>query len=187
MKLQRQLGITTIYVTHDQEEALMLSTRIAVMYRGHLVQLDTPQEVYERPADAFVADFLGGANFLSGTVRGVSGGDVTVSLQNGATLRASAARNPEVQPGDSVTVCLRPESLELIEPGSPSGSANVLDGTVRMRSYLGWLLACEVELTGGVAVRVQTTTPRAHLRFTEGGPVAVRFHQEDVLLLKSAS
>ena len=187
VKLQQQLGITTIYVTHDQEEALMLSTRIAVMHRGHLVQLGTPQEVYERPADAFVADFLGGANFLSGTIRGVSGADVTVSLQSCATLRASAARNPEAQPGDSVTVCLRPESLELVEPGSPPGSANVLDGTVRMRNYLGWVMACEVELTGGVAVRVQTTTPRAHLRFTEGGPVAVRFHPEDVLLLKNAS
>ncbi len=73
VKLQHQLGITTIYVTHDQEEALMLSTRIAVMNRGHLVQLGTPP-------DAFVADFLGGANFLPGTVASIGGEAVQMSL-----------------------------------------------------------------------------------------------------------
>ncbi|MDR7520293.1 MAG: ABC transporter ATP-binding protein [Armatimonadota bacterium] len=186
VKLQRQLGITTIYVTHDQEEALMLSTRIAVMHRGRLVQLGTPQEVYERPADAFVADFLGGANFLSGSVRQTADDEIVVALQTGLAVRATAARNPRVRPGDHVTVCLRPESLELTEPSAAQGSANILEGTLRLRSYLGWVMTCEVELAGGTLLRVQVPNPRALLRFTEGGPVAIRVLPEDVLLLKPA-
>ena len=184
VKLQRQLGITTIYVTHDQEEALMLSTRIAVMHRGHLVQLGTPEDVYERPADTFVADFLGGANFLPGTVREVVGQNLIVTLVNAVSLRASAARNSGARPGDHVSVCLRPEVLELVDPTAAEGTANVLDGTLRLRSYLGWVMACEVELRGGITVRVQTH-PRAHLRFIEDGPVAVRIMPEDILLLKT--
>jgi iron(III) transport system ATP-binding protein len=228
VKLQRQLGITTIYVTHDQEEALMLSTRIAVMHRGHLVQLGTPEQVYERPADAFVADFLGGANFLAGTVRSVFEDGIVVALENGPLVKAAAARNPGVRAGERVTVCLRPEILELAEagagtgpdpgaalqasggaggtqasregggpqaagagglqaPGAGAGTVNVLEGTLRLRNYLGWVMTCEVELAGGTPVRVQTTNPRAFLRFTEGGPVAIRFLPEDVLLLRESA
>ncbi len=195
VKLQRQLGITAIYVTHDQDEALMLSTRIAVMHDGHLVQLGTPQEVYERPADAFVADFLGGTNFLQGTVRGAAGDALVVALDGGALVRVGTVRNQGFTAGERVTVCLRPEALELTDPGpaavtataAQDAGANVLPGTLRLSSYLGWVMACEVELADGVLVRVQTANPRAHLRFSEGGPVAVGFSPEDVLLLKPAS
>ncbi len=196
VKLQRQLGITTIYVTHDQDEALMLSTRIAVMHNGHLVQLGTPQDVYERPADTFVADFLGGANFLPGTIRDATGEAMVVALDGGSVVQAAAARNRGFTAGERVTVCLRPEVLELTELGSATAAAataaqaaggNILHGTLRFSNYLGWVMSCEVELTGDLVVRVQTANPRAYLRFSEGGPVTVRFAAEDVLLLKRGS
>ncbi len=185
VKLQRQLGITTIYVTHDQEEALMLSTRVAVMHRGHLMQIGSPQDVYERPADPFVADFLGGANFLAGEVQSVTGGGVAVALEGGEVVRASAARNTGFAPGDRVTVCLRPEALELVPADEAAGGGNLLHGVLRLRNYLGWLMTCEIELRGGALIRAQAANPRVQLRFAEGAPIAVRFSPEDVLLLRN--
>jgi spermidine/putrescine ABC transporter ATP-binding subunit len=186
VRLQRQLGITTIYVTHDQEEALMLSTRIAVMARGRLVQLGTPQEVYERPADPFVADFLGGANFLPGVVRETVGATLAVDLPGLGRLHAAAARNPGVAAGARVVVSLRPEALTLAHPVA-AGADDALVGTLRLRTYLGWLAACEVELPTGAVLRVHSANPRATLGFAEGAPVAVRVAPEDVLLLPASS
>ncbi len=183
VRLQRHLGITTIYVTHDQDEALMLSTRIAVMHRGRLVQLGTPEEVYERPADTFVADFLGAANFLGGVVQSVTAGEILVALDGGATVRAAGARNPGFRAGDAVTVCLRPEILNLAEASRPA-DGTALPGTLRLSTYLGWVMTCEVELAGGRMLRVQTAHPRSHVRFPEGGLVMVAFSPEDVLILR---
>ena len=183
VRLQRHLGITTIYVTHDQDEALMLSTRIAVMHRGRLVQLGTPPEVYERPADAFVADFLGAANFLNGVVQHVTADEVVVALDGGAPVRAAVERNPGFRAGDPVTVCLRPEILNLAEASRPA-DGTALPGTLRLSTYLGWVMTCEVELAGGGLLRVQTAHPRAHVRFSEGGPVTIAFSPEDVLILR---
>lgn len=187
VKLQRQLGITTIYVTHDQEEALMLSTRVAVMHRGHLMQIGSPQDVYERPTDPFVADFLGGANFLPGAVRAVSGEEIAVVLEGGEVLQASASRNAGFAAGERVTVCLRPEVLELEATDHAAGADNVLRGTLRLRNYLGWVMTCEIELRGGALIRAQAANPRTQLRFVEGGPIAVRFSSEDVLLLRHSA
>ncbi|MDR7544106.1 MAG: ABC transporter ATP-binding protein [Armatimonadota bacterium] len=190
VKLQRHLGITTIYVTHDQEEALMLSTRIAVMHGGHLVQLGTPQEVYERPADVFVADFLGGANFLRGVVHRVGGDAVLVDLWGGrpdgrTLLQAAPERNAGFAPGDRVIVCLRPEALEPVPPQAlPDLSGNVLVGTLKLVNYLGATMVCEVEVLDGQTVRVQTAHPRARRHGREGGPIAIRVAADDVLLLR---
>ncbi|MGH2374196.1 MAG: ABC transporter ATP-binding protein [bacterium] len=193
VNLQRHLGITTIYVTHDQDEALMLSTRVAVMHNGHLMQLGTPQDVYERPADTFVADFLGGANFLPGNVReiraaaGAADGTIVVALDGGPLVRAGTARNPGFTAGDLVMVCLRPEAMELAEARSSAGAApvsNTLAGTLRLSNYLGSVMSCEVELAGGLLLRVQTANPRAYARLSEGIVVTIRFSPEDVLLLR---
>ena len=174
----------------------MLSTRIAVMHDGRLVQMGTPQDVYERPTDTFVADFLGGANFLPGEIRGIhaaagaADGTIVVALDGGSVLRAGAARNRGFAAGEKVVVCLRPEALELAEAASPAGTTprdNILAGTLRLKNYLGSVMSCEVELAGGQRVRVQTTNPRAHARFPEGGAVTIRFSPDDVLLLKQTS
>jgi ABC-type Fe3+/spermidine/putrescine transport system ATPase subunit len=152
-------------------------------HRGRLVQLGTPQEVYERPDAAFVADFLGAANFLNGVVQHVTADEVVVALDGGALVRAAVARNPGFRAGDPVTVCLRPEILNLAEASRPA-DGTALPGTLRLSTYLGWVMTCEVELAGGGLLRVQTAHPRAHVRFSEGGPVTIAFSPEDVLILR---
>jgi iron(III) transport system ATP-binding protein len=154
-RLQRELGITTLYVTHDQEEALVLSDRIAVLDSGRLVQAGTPRELYENPRDVFVADFLGGANLLPAVVvrRGHAEAEVEVA---GARLVVPAAdTDPEV-PG--VWLSVRPEHLEL-----SSASPGALRGTVRATDYLGWTLQAEVVLPDGTRVQVRGLDPATPL------------------------
>jgi ABC-type Fe3+/spermidine/putrescine transport system ATPase subunit len=123
--LQRELGITTIYVTHDQEEALAVSDRIAVLERGHLLQIDVPRRIYEDPAHLFVADFIGGANKLAATA--AEGG---VRLGAGPVVPVSVA----VTPGTALTVTLRIEDLRLA-PEAPDWLR--LPARVVLASYLG--------------------------------------------------
>src|SRR5713226_858157 len=108
--LQRELGITTIYVTHDQEEALSLSDRVAVMRDGRVLQVAAPKELYERPLTRFVADFVGTNNFLSGVCRGPAAGGVAVETGIGV-VGASPAAN--VGPGDKCVLAVRPENIAL--------------------------------------------------------------------------
>jgi spermidine/putrescine transport system ATP-binding protein len=111
-RIQREVGITFIFVTHDQEEALTMSDRIAVMSQGHVEQIGTPEEIYQQPASVFVAGFIGSANLLPGTVRSVSRGKVSVDLGAGTSIEATVARDGFVE-GGPVTVMLRPERLHL--------------------------------------------------------------------------
>jgi len=157
-RLQRELGITTLYVTHDQEEALVLSDRIAVLDAGRLVQAGTPRELYERPKDVFVADFLGGANLLPGVV--VRGGHGEAEVQVGE-VRLVGAAETDLAPGQPVWVSVRPEHLELRpRPGVPGS----LSGTVRATDYLGWTLQAEVLLAQGRRVQVRGLDPGTPLR-----------------------
>jgi spermidine/putrescine ABC transporter ATP-binding subunit len=107
-RIQRAVGITTIFVTHDQEEALTLSDRIAIFDSGRIVQEGAPMEVYERPRSKFAAGFLGEANFLHGTIESVSGGMATIALDNGDRAQCAV---PGGAVGQSVTLALRPEKI----------------------------------------------------------------------------
>jgi spermidine/putrescine ABC transporter ATP-binding subunit len=109
-RLQREVGVTTIYVTHDQEEALTMSDRLAVMRSGRIEQLGTPQEIYERPANAFVADFIGDTNLLRGRVTGPAGAAMLIDCR-GAMLRVLSAGGVSV--GGEAVVALRPEKVVL--------------------------------------------------------------------------
>jgi iron(III) transport system ATP-binding protein len=132
-QLQSQLKLTTIFVTHDQTEALSLSDRIVVMDGGRIMQVGTPQEIYQDPATPFIADFIGGSNFLSGTVATVTGNVALVSLPDGQTLSVSAP--PDLLPGHAVTVSVRPEEVQLVHE---SGTRpNLLHGRIVQREYLG--------------------------------------------------
>ncbi len=131
--LHQRLEITTIYVTHDQEEALFLSDWIAVMRSGRITQYGSPEEIYERPADPFVADFVGSVNFMEGTVLGHEDGHSVVGI-NGHTVRVQAPGR-QVAPGRRVRLAVRPAALSL--ELQPPSSGNVLPGILRMSSYLG--------------------------------------------------
>jgi len=136
-RLQADLGITTVYVTHDQEEALAMSDRIAVMSGGHMLQVATPHEIYERPATAEVAAFIGRSNFLDGTVVSASNGTATVRLEErGEVINVSVSG--DAQAGEAVTVAFRPENLHLSATATnvPNG-AIVLPVDVLTTSYVG--------------------------------------------------
>jgi spermidine/putrescine transport system ATP-binding protein len=119
-RIQREVGITFIFVTHDQEEALTMSDRIAVMSQGHVEQIGTPEEIYEKPLSVFVAGFIGTANLLPGTVSAMNNGTVDVALDAGLTVAASASKESVFSHHGPATVMLRPERLRLVQR-EPSG------------------------------------------------------------------
>jgi spermidine/putrescine transport system ATP-binding protein len=138
--LQERVGITFIYVTHDQEEALTMSDRIAVMSRGKVLQIGTPTEIYERPTCEFVADFIGESNFLKGTVvanEGKAGSDyiIAVTTADGLTVRGLSASPPQI--GSAVTVSIRPEKTRLTLAEPPAGTANGFHVPVERVAYIG--------------------------------------------------
>jgi spermidine/putrescine transport system ATP-binding protein len=136
-RIQTEVGITFVYVTHDQEEAMTMSDRIAVMRAGHIEQLGPPEELYERPTTAFVAGFLGVSNLLEGEVAGREGDMVVVKLGDGTTLRAPG---DGVNGATTVRLGVRPEKLRVTAGGDASPTStdtNALDGTVLDASYIG--------------------------------------------------
>ncbi|REE95667.1 ABC transporter ATP-binding protein [Thermomonospora umbrina] len=140
--LQQQLGITALYVTHDQAEALSMSSRIAVMSAGRIVQEGTPRDIYQRPATRFVADFVGTTNLLQGKVTGREGGGTRVATDVGELM---APPTPGVKAGDTVLLAVRPESvrLHLDEPGP---AANVVRGEVDRVMFVGECVDCHVRV-----------------------------------------
>jgi ABC-type Fe3+/spermidine/putrescine transport system ATPase subunit len=114
-RLHADLGITFIYVTHDQEEALTMSDRIAVMNEGRIAQLGRPEELYDRPCSQFVASFLGESNFLLGIVHGFQDNEIVVASCGGTMVRAVAAARPAA--GDAVTLTMRPERMRFADAG----------------------------------------------------------------------
>jgi len=132
-RLQRELGITSIYVTHDQIEALSLSSNIAVMRAGEVVQLGKPRDIYENPTSKFVAEFIGSSNFIPGHVLHRTGEDYEVDTSEGRLHLASGAELPV---GTEVSVSIRPETVELTTQ-RPVDLRNVLEGTVGTRAFLG--------------------------------------------------
>ena len=137
-RLQQQIGVTTIYVTHDQSEALAMSDLIAVMENGRIVQLDDPRTIYFRPASAFVAGFIGAANLIAGTSQDAVAADGigAVRLEDGSAIACLFPKG--ATSGASVTVALRPESIEVVPDGQQAGAGvNVLRGTVASASFLG--------------------------------------------------
>src|SRR5262249_2543212 len=125
--LQKLLGITVLYVTHDQEEALAISDRIAVMRAGRVEQVAGPREIYDRPTTPFVASFVGTTNLLDGVIRAREGGAAEIAVA-GAQLRLAAARG---NVGDKVVLSLRPEALRLLSPGETAPArCTTLSGTL---------------------------------------------------------
>jgi iron(III) transport system ATP-binding protein len=164
-RIQKTLGVTTVYVTHDQSEALALSDEIAVFNDGRIVQRGTPQQIYQAPQDRFVADFIGSANFLSGTVADPAGDLVTVDTAQGPFRCAFATA---VRHGDAVLVTARPEDL-VLHASAPGDGTNVLAGTIAHRIFLGEVVDYLVEFGGG-EIRVRS---RAESDFRIGQPVHV--------------
>ncbi|RWE28461.1 MAG: ABC transporter ATP-binding protein [Mesorhizobium sp.] len=167
--LQREIGITFVLVTHDQEEALSMSDFVCVMNGGRIVQLGQPSEIYDEPADLFVADFVGKTNLLAGKVAGHTGELVDVALADGTVI--AARKRTALRQGETVSVSLRPESLSLGAPAS-----GPLKGVVRNRIFLGSTAeyAIEVQGIGTLLAKADHLIGQGNL-FRPGEPVAIGF------------
>jgi spermidine/putrescine ABC transporter ATP-binding subunit len=164
-----RLGITAVYVTHDQAEALALSDRVAVMNAGHIEQVGTPDEIYDYPQSRFVADFIGLSDFIEGTVSSVDrGAEMAIIKAHGLEIRIPA--QPAISPGQRVLLFLRPNDVELL-PASGRDGMNVFPGAVDKMTYLGDRNDYRIVVSEGMHLRVQTD---GKVRFREGEPVSVR-------------
>ena len=155
-RIQRDVGITFVHVTHDQEEAMSLADTIAVMHEGHIEQAGSASDLYERPRTEFVANFLGVSNLVDARLRSTEGDVASVETHDGARLTVPAGRIGEIghQP-DGVRVGVRPEKITLVRGGSePPAGANVLRGTVIVAAFLGVSIQYLVKAAGGEELTV---------------------------------
>ncbi|MER8529605.1 ABC transporter ATP-binding protein [Mesorhizobium sp. M0814] len=174
-KIQRETGITAIFVTHDQEEALSMSDHIVVMNAGLIEQIGSPAQVYDQPATAFVANFLGKANMLPGSVTVMDGKMATIALASGHVVKAAAPK--ALATGSAVTVVVRPQKLTV----GTAGGANRLAGRIVSTSYLGGNAVYEIDIGAGTLVRANTLIDGQPLR--EGEAVDVCFDPLGCVLL----
>ncbi len=172
-RIQKQLGITSVYVTHDQIEAMTLSDRVVVMSQGKIEQIGPPSDVYRAPQTRFVADFIGRANFIEATVR-ERRNDQLVLDALGATLTASTST--EYATGQVVTLVARPEMIEIDSPQAHT------QGTVRRVVYLGNVIEYDVEV-GGQLLSLVEHDPRRTTIHPEGQAVKVRFLEDCLYVL----
>jgi putrescine transport system ATP-binding protein len=185
VRIQQRVGITFLLVTHDQEEAMSMASRIAVMDRGKIAQMGPPAEVYERPANRFVAGFLGAVNLLGARVmRSESGVATLASEEAGADL--AVAHGGALAPGAAVTVAVRPEKLLLGSTANPAW-ANSLAGTVRGIAYRGEASDVEIELANGKLMRatLANADPQARAALAVGQKVFLGWRREAGVVLQS--
>jgi spermidine/putrescine transport system ATP-binding protein len=169
-QMQRQVGITFVYVTHDQEEALTMSDRIAVMNAGRVLQIGEPTEIYEQPVNRFVADFIGETNFLEASVVAYDGTWAEVLIDD--QLRVKAVAGEPLAVGQPVTVALRPEKLLV---AAPAEQPEALPGRVEEAVYIGTDMRYLIRLTKNsrVVVRMQNIGAGPVVRFEPGDDVRI--------------
>jgi ABC-type Fe3+/spermidine/putrescine transport system ATPase subunit len=169
-KLQKELGITAVYVTHDQEEALAMSDRIAVFNLGKTCQVGPPKALYERPTTRFVADFIGINNLIDATVRSVEGPHRSLRAET-ALGEIVAIHDEPLRVGDRCVICIRPENIML--NGESGGEKNQFKGKITFSAYLGNTLRYDVDLGGGVTFRADISDPWHHEQLRMGTPVTL--------------
>ena len=151
MDLQQELGLTFIIVTHDQEEAMTMADRIAIMDKGEVMQVATPAEVYEAPSSRFVAGFVGNVNMMEGKVSGRENGVVSICDGNGLTIKAENAGNAAT--GSEVAFAIRPEKIKVSSRKPTDPGVNVVEGEIYDIAYLGDMTVYHVKLADGQVVK----------------------------------
>jgi spermidine/putrescine transport system ATP-binding protein len=178
-QLQHETGITFIFVTHDQEEALTMSDRIAVMSAGKILQVGSPHDIYEHPAERFVAGFIGETNFLDAEVVATSAGSATVKLPSGKQIPAGLPEG--FQPGSRVSLAVRPERAQIVVADAHATLAGVIDNLV----YLGTDTHFHLRLDGGEAFIVrQQNSSGSGMNFATGDRVGVILGDDAAQILK---
>ncbi len=174
--LQKRLGITSLYVTHDQSEAMAISDRVVIMKDGDLMQVGSPQDIYEYPNCKFVAHFIGKANFISGTFAGKDGNASVVQLQN-HTFRIPNPGNTELTDGSPCCLAFRPESVKL------TSADDGIPGRITRATYFGSKVEYEME-TATATLTVEIYNPQLHERYAEGDAVHALLDIDCVRVLK---
>jgi spermidine/putrescine transport system ATP-binding protein len=179
--LQRQLGITFILVTHDQEEALSLSDRICVMRAGQIVQVGTPQELYDRPQTRYVAGFVGTSNFFDGRVTSVDGDMAKIEMSDGQTFKAMSSGTVGV--GEQGCVCVRPEQLRM----NRVQSSGALEVTIQNRIFLGEHTEYVVRHTtlGSITVLAPRQSDDGLAALGKGDVAYIHWNPEAALILRN--
>jgi iron(III) transport system ATP-binding protein len=183
LKLQRDLGLTTIYVTHDQEEALAMSTRIAVIHQGRVVQQGEPRAIYEQPVNDFVAAFIGRSNLIRATIDHVVGQMVRVSIEGGIQVEITAlSAAAKYNVGESVFLSIRPEAIEIVDAGDGNSAANQISGTVVASAYQGAFVEYEIAALGKT-FNARVANPKAKPLYGRGDEIRLTFAIEDLVLV----
>ncbi|WP_029057895.1 ABC transporter ATP-binding protein [Stappia stellulata] len=177
--LHDRLGMTTVYVTHDQREALTMSDRVAVMNHGHILQVAPPREIYERPCDRFVADFVGESNFLPVEMRG------DAATFGGAPLQLAEGQSAG---SGNKALLVRPEKLDILG-ATPAPEHNPIDGTVEELVYQGETMLIYVTLTSGETIALRRGTRQQALSEMPrvGEPIRLGLHRDDTVLIDEAA
>lgn len=169
-KIQQRIGITSIYVTHDQSEAMSLSDLIIIMNKGHIEQCGTPREIYHYPKTRFVADFIGSANFMPATVKNVQGENLEVDVL-GSTFTVHCSAD-DAKVGDKVDIVIRPESIELADSGD-------IEGEVVSSTYMGALQEYVVRV-GDHTLEAEAYNPIGKKIYEAGDKVWLKIHRESL-------
>jgi len=173
-KLQKKLGITTIYVTHDQEEALSISDRVAVMNQGKILQIGTPLEIYETPKDIFVADFIGTTNFIPCKVLEYDAEQKVLTLEINGQRVIIKNFYEHADTGAEAICAIRPESLEIYKAGEEPKGKSIISGKIDLIIFLGRTIRYEVATDFGI-IKVDTTEKTKRMSFREGDKVSIAF------------
>lgn len=186
-RIQKRLGITSFYVTHDQEEALSISDEIAILNNGAVQQIGTPRSIYEDPNNRFVAGFIGLANFLWGGISEIDeeGLTATMKTKEGVEINAELDPDDEWSNGMNVISSVRPEAISLYKLGSAPSEVNKIEGSVRLTNYLGNRVRYEIETGWGDTLRVDIYNPRHQHVYKEGENVLMAFDSKDVKLIRT--
>lgn len=175
--IQKRLGITSLYVTHDQSEAMAISDKVVIMKDGDIMQLGSPQEIYEYPVNRFVANFIGKANFIDCVYQGTDNGQAVVAIGGVQYKVPNPGAMIGINKNDSCTLSVRPESIKL------SASSGEMNGQVTRATYYGSKIEYEIML-GDNPIIVEIYNPQLSERFTEGDSVFMTLDAECVRVLK---
>ena len=186
-EIQNELGITTIYVTHDQEEALSMSDRVMVINNGEREQIAPPAEVYNTPENGFVADFIGDSNFLTGSIGSIDESTVDVELDSGEDVCVPKHRASldSIEVGDLVRVTLRPEEINVSQAGNdPDQMQETIHGTVTARVFLGKSTQFHVDAGESGTVVAEMTGLISQRSLTEGDSVVLNWSPDNALIVE---
>jgi iron(III) transport system ATP-binding protein len=183
-KIQKKMKISTIYVTHDQEEALCISDKVVVMNKGKAQQIGTPRQIYEKPVNSFVADFIGIANFIKGKIVEVNKNKLVVIVETEHGFNVEALFEEGISQNMDVLISVRPEAIVVYGQGSVPEEMNSIDGVVRLTNYYGDVMEYEIETSWGTILRADIHNPRHANIFHEKNSVSVGFKKEDVKLIE---